>query len=362
MTIRVKGPTLRDVARRSGVSTATVARVLHNNGYVAEETRRQVELVLDATGYQINAVAQGLRKQRTGTLGHMVQAIAPNPFFAGVALGVEQEAAKHGCGVVIFTTQGDPERERAGVQTLIRRRVDAIIFTKIAHESNVALALSAGIPVVQVERVSLVPTNSVTADNYPGSFAATLHLIGLGHTRIAFLGVAPSPPLSLDGDRRPTSASDRPLIESERLAGFLDGMAIQGVPVQKELVDLGGTYYAQDWARASTGHLLSRPVEERPTAIFASCDMLAAGALQAIHSCHLRVPDDVSVIGFDDTYASHLTPALTTARQPMQEMGIAAARLAIESLQLVNPETDQPRSVRLATDLVVRESTSVVSS
>jgi LacI family transcriptional regulator len=108
--------------------------------------------------------------------------------------------------------------------------------------------------------------------------------------------------------------------------------------------------------------LLSRPVEERPTAIFASCDMLAAGALQAIHSCHLRVPDDVSVIGFDDTYASHLTPALTTARQPMQEMGIAAARLAIESLQLVNPETDQPRSVRLATDLVVRESTSVVSS
>jgi DNA-binding LacI/PurR family transcriptional regulator len=357
LSLRTKGPTLKDIARRSGVSTATVARVLHKSGYVAEETRQTVEQVVAETGYQINAVAQGLRKQRTFTLGHIVQAIAPNPFFAGVALGVEQEATEHGCGVVIVTTQGDPERERAGVQTLIRRRVDAIIFTKIAHEANVAMAVHAGIPVVQVERVSAAPAGSVTADNYPGSLAATRHLIDLGHRRIAFLGVSPSPPLPMEPDRRPTTAADRKSLEGERLAGFLDAMAAANELVCEELIDLGGTYYAQDWARASTYRLLKLPSDRRPTAIFASCDMLAAGALQAIHACRLRVPDDVSVVGFDDTYASHLTPALTTARQPMREMGRAAARLAIESLQRSNPMTERSSSVRLRTDLIIREST-----
>lgn len=356
VSTRPTRPTLKDVAERAGVSTATVARVLHGNGYVAEETRKAVEAVVRETGYQINAVAQGLRKQRTFTLGHVLQSIAPNPFFAGVALGVEKEATEHGCGVVLYTTQGDAERERVGVETLIRRRVDAIIFTKIAHEANVELAARAGIPVVQVERVCSVPTDSVTADNYPGALEATRHLIELGHQRIAFLGVAPSALARLDANRPASSTADRTTVEGERLAGYLDALAAAELQVREDLVDLGGSYYALDWARATMRRMLELPTACRPTAVFATCDMLAAGALQEIHHHGLRVPDDLSVVGFDDTYASFLTPPLSTARQPMFEMGQAAARLAIEALQAV-PEHRAPRSERLSTHLVVRAST-----
>ena len=357
---RQSRPTLKDVAERAGVSTATVARVLHGNGYVAEETRKVVESVVEETGYLINAVAQGLRKQRTFTLGHVLQSIAPNPFFAGVALGVEKEATQHGCGVVLYTTQVDADRERKGVETLIRRRVDAIIFTKIAHEANVMLAARAGIPIVQVERVCSVQTDSVTANNYPGACEATRHLIELGHQKIAFLGVAPARFPRPGGDQSAGLARDCGSVECERLSGFLDALAAAKLPVREELMDLGGTYYALDWARTAMRRMLALPLDHRPTAVFATCDMLAAGALQEIHAQRMRVPDDISVVGFDDTYASYLTPPLSTARQPMFEMGQAAARLAIEALQ-APPEHRTPQSERLSTHLVVRESTCRVS-
>jgi LacI family transcriptional regulator len=139
---------LKDVAELAGVSTATVARVIHDNGYVQTDTRRIVEGALAETGYQIIAVTQGLRRQRTATLGLVLQSVVPNLFFAGVAVGVEQEAFRHGGGVLFLNAHGDPERERLGVETLIRRRVDALVFTTPIHEDNVRQALQAGVPVV----------------------------------------------------------------------------------------------------------------------------------------------------------------------------------------------------------------------
>ncbi|HEV2127553.1 MAG TPA: LacI family DNA-binding transcriptional regulator, partial [Thermomicrobiales bacterium] len=118
--------TLKDVAEVAGVSTATVARVLHNKGYVAPGTRRLVEQALADTGYQINAIAQGLRRQRTYTIGHVMNSVIPNQFFAAVAEGVEEVSSRHGCGVLMVTTHGDSTRERRSVETLIQRRVDAI--------------------------------------------------------------------------------------------------------------------------------------------------------------------------------------------------------------------------------------------
>lgn len=359
---RPKGPTLKDVAERAGVSTATVARVLHGNGYVAEETRQQIESVLSETGYQINALAQGLRTQRTFTLGHIVQSIAPNPFFAGVARGVEEEAARQGCGVVVYTTQLDPDRERLGVQTLIRRRVDAVIFTKVAHEENVELALNAGIPVVQVERVSSLPAHAVTADNYVGSVEATRHLIELGHRKIAFLGVDPTRPYSTTGDfRSRLEGSGWRRGDEERFAGYVDSLTEHGMSISDQFVDLDGNYYDPGWARTSMRRLLSLAERARPTAVFATCDMLAAGALQEIYAHGLRVPDDISVVGYDDTFASHLTPPLTTVRQPMLEIGEAAAKLAMGALTAEGIRT-APQHERLSTYLVQRESTGEVVS
>ena len=353
---RPKVATLKDVAERAGVSTATVARVLHGSGYVARETRELVEAAIRETGYSINAVAQGLRKRRTFTLGHVLHSIAPNPFFGEVARGAEQEASAAGCGVVMTTTDGDAERERLGVQTLIRRRVDAILFTTLTSGDNVELAVRAGVPVVQVERVSHVPTSSVTADNAAGSYAAVEHLIGLGHRRIAFIGVDPNQPSRHDAGLGGVELHRRRTIERERLSGYLAAHADADVVVHDELVELGGTYYELERAWTAVRRLLARPAAARPTAIFATCDMLAAGALQEIYAHRLRVPEDISVVGFDDTYASHLTPPLTTVRQPMVEIGQAAAHLAIQALHAGEQDHD-PHQVRLTTSLVLRSST-----
>jgi LacI family transcriptional regulator len=344
--------TLKDVARMAGVSTATVARVLHNNGYVAEATRRTVEATLSETGYQLNAVAQGLRKRRTLTLGHVLVSISSNPFFAGVALGVEQEARRHGCGVLTANTQGDPIQERLGVETLLRRRVDAILFTTYSDEANVRLAMAAGVPVVQVERSSPVGTHVVTIDNYRGSFEATEHLIGLGHRRIAYLGESPERPEA--GTGGPPSR----IVERERLSGYFDALHTYGAPRRDEWVHLDGAYTDLQHARAVTRRLLELPVDQRPTAIFATCDLLAAAVLQEAYANGLRVPDDLSVVGFDDTHAAYLTPALTTVGQPMIEIGRTAANLAIERLH--EPRGNGRPAVltaRLATRLIIREST-----
>jgi LacI family transcriptional regulator len=340
--------TLKDVAAAAGVSTATVARVVHGRGYVASETREQVQSAIRTTGYQLNAVAQGLRTRRTLVLGHLLLAISPNPFFANIALGVEGEAARRGCGVIIANTQQDPELERLAVETLIRRRVDAIIFTTVRDEQTVHAAIAASIPVVQVERSRLATAPSVTIDNYQGAFEATSHLVALGHRRVAFIGEDP--------DR--WGAHVEPglrLIERERLDGYRDALVRHGLPIDPAFIDLGGRYYDLDHTRMVTGRWLDNTTP--PTAIFAACDFMAAGVLQEAYARGLHVPRDLSVVGFDDTLAAQLTPPLTTVVQPMIETGRLAAAIAIEAAEAQNQSPGGPRVERLTTHLVVREST-----
>ncbi len=343
--------TLKDVASLAGVSTATIARVLHGRGYVALETRRLVEAAIAQSGYRVNEVAQGLRKQRTFVLGHILQSIAPNPFFASVALSAQQEAAHFGCGVTVFNTQGDAEAERNAVERFLRQRVEAILFTTVTDDENVRLAAAAGVPVVQVERVGLTPTHAVSVDNYAGSFEATAHLIALGHRSIAFIGVDPDRPVIGEPQPALTGVTRRSEIERERLAGYLEALAAAELPVRADLIDLGHTYYSPARGREVTRRFLAMKPAAQPTAIFAACDLLAAGVLQEIHAQSLRAPDHLSVVGFDDTYASHLAPALTTVAQPMEEIGRTAVQLALGG------GADQVRHERLTTRLVVRMST-----
>jgi LacI family transcriptional regulator len=349
--------TLKDVAELAGVSTATIARVLHSNGYVADETRLAVEAAIETTGYQLNAVAQGLRKNRTFTLGHVLQRIAPNPFFAGVALGAQEEADRRGCGVVVVNTQGSSERERVGVETLIRRRVDAIIFTTWTDQANVMRAVAAGIPVVQVERFAEIETHRVTVDNHVGAKEAVIHLLDLGHRQIGFIGVSPDPVAHPNADIAVPRKHRR--IERERLCGYQEALIDRGVPVDDELIDLDGTYYSIDHARQVVGRWLEMPASRRPTAIFATCDMLAAGVLQELYARRIRVPEGLSLIGFDNTYATYLAPPLTTVEQPTHDMGCAAARLALATLQH-DDGADHALAENLATRLIVRASTGPV--
>lgn len=347
-----KTATLMDVARLAGVSTATVARVLHGTGHVSEARRAKVEQAVLQTGYEINAVAQGLRKQKTLVIGHILNSIASNPFFATVAMGVEEAAAHHNCGVLTVFANEDEDIEHASVKMLIQRRVDAIVFTTANHESSIRLAQQAGIPVIQVERAGVADAHAVTVDNYHGSRSATQHLIDLGHQRISYVGVMPPNPQDTEFQHRRTE------IERERVAGFRDAILDSGLVLEDDLIELCDGYFdfehvknvVRSWVTGSSS----------VTAVFAGTDAFAAAILQELYRLNLRVPDDISLVGFDDTYAEYLTPRLTTVSQPMLELGRTSANAAIElahtSSTIARSEvTEEDR--RLATHLIVREST-----
>jgi DNA-binding LacI/PurR family transcriptional regulator len=341
--------TLRDVAETAGVSTATVRRVLTSQGYVAAETRRAVEEVLDATGYRPNLLAQSLRRQRTMVIGHILKSISPNLFYAQVALGAEAEALEHGYTMLAYNMQRDPDRERRGVEMLIRRQVDAILFTTPVSQENVQLAVDYGVPVVQVERPSKLPTNVVLVDNYTGAVQATEHLIGLGHEQIAFLGT--------DAVRNAVSVYAQ--IDRDRMAGYLDAMHKHGLAVPETRLAFGRYYWVEGGGSPGDGYRLMQQILDqtpRPTAAFVACDIMAAGALQAIYERGLRVPHDISVVGFDDTLAPYLSPPLTTVAQPMEAIGRAAVQLALAEIDA--PAGDHKPQVRqLAMRWVERTST-----
>lgn len=351
-----KNSTLKDVARVAGVSTATVARVLYDKGYIASDTRKLVEAAIQETGYRVNVVARNLRMQRTVSIGHILNSIIPNPFFAGVALGAEQEAMRNGWSILMINVQGDARRERLGVETLIKQRAAAILFTTPVSEANVRLALESGMIVVQVERPTSIPSHVVTVDNYTGSVEAVEHLIALGHRNIAFVG----------GDPRVPGADKifGHYIEEERLAGYLDTLRNHHIPLDESLITLGQYYSLNEdipcQQYQSLQHIFQRA--NRPTAVFVTSDMLATCVLQELYARHLRVPEDVSIIGFDDTYAPYLAPPLTTVSLPMIDIGKAAVHLVLKHTQ--EQETGLPgifQQVKLSTHLVSRSSTGPVN-
>lgn len=343
----MKPTTLLEVARLAGVSTATVNRVLKNAGYVSAETRTRIEAAIKTTRYRPNALARELRNQRSMTIGHVVSAITANPFFANVARGAEDEAIEKGFKTLLFNHNGDAERERQGIERFIERRVDAVLFTVAASREDVSLLMEERIPVVQIERVATHAAPSVTVDNVVGGLDAMRHFVELGHRRIAFVGGDPDQVYHDDQLMR--------AVEDERLSAYRMGLAAGGLVWDDGYVRLGQYYRHEDGAGVQGYHhtkaLLA--ADTPPTAIFATCDILAAGALQAIYESGLRVPDDISIIGFDDTLAINLAPRLTTVAQPMDALGRRGFGLA---LSLIEGETS-PESVRLPSRLVVREST-----
>ena len=336
--------TMEDVARAARVSTATVGRVLHKRGYVSPEAEERVNTAIKDTGFRLNLVAQSLRRSRSMTLGLLLSTIVQNPFFPGIEFGIEQEAMRHGYNVIIWNVLTDPAREREGVEVLICRQIDAILFATPQDPQNVLLAKQAGIPVVQIERPTYIDTHRVLVDNYVGAASAVEHLIQLGHRRIAFIGTSTTP----------TPPQDE--VDNQRLAGYRDTLIRHGITPLEEWFAAGNLYSIEDGYRQMQKFLELSP---GITAVMAACDIMAAGVLQAIYQNGLRVPEDISVIGFDDTYAQFLAPPLTSVQQPVFDIGESAARLAIEVLGNDNESPDGYQTIHLKTSLKIRSSTGV---
>ena len=344
--------TLRDVAEKAGVGTTTVARVLSGNGYVSEETRTRVEAAVAATGYRVNSLARTLKANRSFILGHLVRSTLPNPFYMLVARGVEEYAQKHGYTALTYNVNTDAMAERKAIETFLSWRADGIIFTTAVSAENVEFAALRRLPLVQVERPKTTTTDRITVHNYDAALAAVRHLTDLGHRRIAYIGTA------AEAAAGPQWLSE--YVERERIGAYADAMAAVGASTAG-LMHFGESYTvdaltAQGHGYDATVRLLAGPV--RPTAIFASNDLLAAGAFQAIYEAGLRIPDDISVIGCDDTLAGYLSPQLSSVRLPARDLGRVAAKCVIDTIE--GRGGDAPQVLSLDAEFILRNSTGPV--
>lgn len=338
--------TLRDVAERAGVAVATVTRVLNNSGYVAEATRARVMVAVEETGYRVNALARTLKSRRSDVIGHLLRSTLPNPFFVKVARGVEDEARAQGFTVMTVNVRGDREEERLGIETFLGWRVAGLVFSTPVSSRNVAFAVRNGVPAVQVERPRTTLGHRITVQNAAAAAEAMDHLLHLGHRRVAYVGGAPG-------------TNDNALagyVESERFGAYRAAVERLG-PLDMELVRFGPVYGPDQTTAQGLGYEAAcawLDAADPPTAVMCSSDILAAGVLQAAQERDLRVPADLSVIGFDDTLAEYLSPLLTSVRMPARRLGRAAVGLVLDQLATGSAE---PRHLELAAEFILRRST-----
>lgn len=342
-----KRATVQEVAEAAGVSTATVSRVLNGNYPVAAETRRKVEQAVRNLGYVVNAHARALAGSRTRTVGIIVQDII-DPFYTFIAHGVQRQAAEDGKLCLVCSTYGVVGGELDLIDALHEQRADAVILVgggvddpvyrrKLADRAR-ALGRE-GAWLVLCGRPALepgVPAGVVDYDNAGGAHAITDYLLGLGHRRILYVG-----------------GPEQLSVHQARVAGFRRAHASRGLEVDERLIQPGA--FSRRFGYERVAQLLRDGSAGEFTAVFGANDGVAVGVMQALREAGLRVPQDVSVVGYDDIpLAAEVTPALTTVHLPLEQMGREAVRLAVA----LRGESDGPTDTRhVGTHVVIRDST-----
>lgn len=325
---------IKDIARIANVSHSTVSRALQNSPLISGRTAERIQRIARESGYRASAIARGLVTQRTKTIGVVVTTIA-DPFVSDVVNGIEDCGNDYGYSVFLANSNAEPDREKKVVQSFSERRVEGIVVTS-SRVGALYLPLLAEmrIPIVLVNNQHPGEfVNSILIENVKGSADAVNHLIQLGHKRIAYVG-----------DRFGYQS------DTERFAGYREALERTGLPFAPELVVHGDGKCEGGMMGVET--LLGLPTP--PTAIFCYNDMTAIGALRQLQLRKLRVPEDISIVGFDDLFiASYMNPPLTTVHQPRRLMG----RLAMESLLRLISSEETARTTKVPAELIVRDST-----
>ncbi len=323
---------IKDIAEEAGVSHSTVSRALQGTGRMSEETRARIIELAAEMGYTPDALARSLVRGRTHTVGVVVTTIA-DPFVAGIVAGIEEVAGEAGYTVLLGASHSNPEREIAVVENLRQRRVDAVIVTASRVGDHYSEHLQRfGAPIVLVNNmVQGEYLYAITCDQIDGAYQATSYLIELGHRRIAYIGSA---------TRQHSSRL--------RQRGYETAVAEAGLPIDPHLVvspiapsdvEVGQKALQTLWPM-------------HPSAILAYNDLTAIGVMMAAREMGIRIPEDLSLVGFDDIDVTEfVTPPLTTVHQPREAMGRAAMQMALDLLQ---EKASQNRT--LACKLVIRES------
>jgi LacI family transcriptional regulator len=325
--------TIYDVAKYAGVSAATVSKVLNGTGRISKDTSVRVAHAIEELQYHPSMIARALKKNRTYSIGLLVPDIT-NPFYAALARAVEDEALSRDYFVLVCSTDNTSQREGRQLELLMRKQLDGLIIaTSGAISNNVPeMLLEDGMRVVFIDPVvPHTPYPMVATDHYSGSYQATEHLLQLGHRKLAIF----AEPLLL-----------RPSLE--RLRGFSAALEAYGLPHDSSPV-LSQGFGAQAGYELAQRMLLS---DDLPTAVFATNDLIALGALQKFHEAGVSIPDQLSLVGYDDIPVAQLvSPPLTTVAQPLAEL----SRLAIEYV-LAGPSS-YAMTTLLSPKLVVRNST-----
>ena len=297
--------TIKDVAKLSGVSTATVSHILNNTRPVSDELRSRVRTAIDELNYRPYGLARNLRRRASRTVGVLVPDNT-NPFFAEMARLLEDRFFAAGYSVIICNTEQNPQKELAYLDLLAEKAVDGLVFVSTGNDADAIEKISSSdLPCVLIDRdIEVAGINRVISDNSAGAILATDHLIKLGHQHIACI----TGPAGLASTE-------------ERLAGYRQAIAAAG---------LQETVAAGDFQIESGGEalrqLLSR--DTPPTAVFAFNDLMALAAMHAAVDCGVAIPGDLSVVGFDDIdIAAFAIPPLTTVQQPREEIAAETVRL-----------------------------------
>jgi len=327
--------TMKQVAERAGVSISTVSHVINNTRVVSDDVRRRVLGIIDEMRYIPSAVARSLKNDKTNTIGVLVPN-SSNPYFAELIRWIEEAAFQLGYNIILCNAHGGAQKQTAYLRLLMEKRIDGLILVSSgADDEHDLLLRHEAVPIVQLERaLPGLDADLILGGQEEGGYQATRHLIELGHRAIACV----SGPADLPRTR-------------ERVGGFLHAMAEAGIDVppawivHEEFTSAGG--------HAAFTRLLARP--DRPTAVFVTSDLMALGGLCAAGAAGVRVPAQLSVVGYDDIAgAGYALPPLTTMAPPKRDMARFAIDLLIDRIR----GTHAPlRNMRLASVLVVRAST-----
>jgi len=329
-----KPASIKDIARLVGVSHSTVSRALHNSPLVTRATAEEIQKIAREVGYRASAVARGLVTRKTRTIGVVVTTVT-DPWVGEVLSAIELAANDHGYSVFLADSNADPAREKSVVQSFAERRVDGIVVTSSRVGAlHTPMLSQMMVPIVLINNQHPGEfVHSVMIENLAASREATAHLLGLGHRRIAYVG-----------DQYGHQS------DAERFGGYSEALRQAGVALHADLIVHGDG--KADGGTPAMDQLLALP--SPPTAVFCYNDMTALGVLRAIHRRGLRVPADISLVGFDDLFfASYTQPPLTTVRQPRRKMGY----LAFESLLKLMSGEEPADPIRVPAELIVREST-----
>lgn len=331
-------PTIKDVAKLAGVAPSTVSHYFTGNARVKPETCRRIEKAIDQLQYRPNLVARSLRLQHTQTIGLIVPDIA-NPFFAEIVQAIGHASQQMGYALLLADSGNDSGRERNLLESMFEQHIDGLLYIHAGHDnSDHTTALhNPPKPVVFVDRdVSGQP--SVATDNYAGGRLAARHLVGLGHRRIGIIA----------GDRHVRNVQ-------QRLEGFQFELEQHNIKINGKHVITG----TQSFETGLDIQLLMISPEP-PTAIFATNDIIAVGAWHKLNDMGLRVPDDVSLIGYDDIFMSQWTiPPLTTIRQDKRELGRQSVAALIRAIQTKDLAV---ATIHIPPTLIIRNSTAQPAS